>query len=54
MSKIDLKVVMLGKQYGGKTSLAERFLHDRFSGDNVPYQNVIVLFFIILTRKLNI
>lgn len=41
MSKIDLKVVLLGKQYGGKTSLAERFLHNRFSGDSVPYQNTI-------------
>lgn len=41
MSKIDLKVVLLGKQYGGKTCLLERFLHDRFTGDAVPYQNTI-------------
>jgi Ras-related protein Rab-24 len=38
-SKIDMKIVLLGKEYGGKTSLVERFLHDRFSGD-IPYQNV--------------
>ncbi|XP_074641904.1 ras-related protein Rab-24-like isoform X2 [Tubulanus polymorphus] len=38
--KIDMKVVLLGKEYGGKTSLVERYLHDRFCGD-VPYQNTI-------------
>ncbi|XP_022086566.1 ras-related protein Rab-24-like [Acanthaster planci] len=37
-SRVDLKVVLLGKEYGGKTSLVERYLHDRFHGD-VPYQN---------------
>ncbi|XP_064600265.1 ras-related protein Rab-24-like [Liolophura sinensis] len=40
-SKIDLKVVLLGKSYAGKTSLVERFIHGRFSGDVVPYQNTI-------------
>uniref|UniRef100_A0ABM0M0Z0 Ras-related protein Rab-24-like n=1 Tax=Saccoglossus kowalevskii TaxID=10224 RepID=A0ABM0M0Z0_SACKO len=39
-SRVDLKVVLLGKEYGGKTSLVERYLHDRFHGD-VPYQNTI-------------
>eukprot|EP01135_Chromosphaera_perkinsii_P011696 Nk52_evm19s2474 gene=Nk52_evmTU19s2474 len=29
-SKVDLKVVLLGKEGGGKTSLVERFLHNRF------------------------
>ncbi|CAM1296854.1 RAB24 (predicted) [Pycnogonum litorale] len=37
---VDLKVVLLGKEYGGKTSLVERYLHDRFH-PNVPYQNTI-------------
>ncbi len=39
-SKVDAKVVLLGKEYGGKTSLVERYLHNRFSGD-LPYQNTI-------------
>ncbi|XP_071481981.1 ras-related protein Rab-24-like isoform X2 [Diadema antillarum] len=39
-SRVDLKVVLLGREYGGKTSLVERYLHDRFHGD-VPYQNTI-------------
>lgn len=38
MSKVDLKVVLLGKEFGGKTSLVERYLHDRFG---IPYQNTI-------------
>lgn len=37
--KPDLKVVLLGKEYGGKTSLVERFIHHRFNA-NIPYQNV--------------
>lgn len=41
MAKVDAKVVLLGKEYGGKTSLIERFLHGRFCGDEVPYQNTI-------------
>lgn len=36
---VDCKVVLLGKECGGKTSLVERFLHDRFNG--VTYQNTI-------------
>ncbi|CAH1782749.1 unnamed protein product [Owenia fusiformis] len=39
-SRVDMKVVLLGKEYGGKTSLVERYLHDRFAGDT-PYQNTI-------------
>jgi len=40
MSKIDLKIVLLGKEFSGKTSLVERFLNDRYAGDN-RYQNTI-------------
>lgn len=38
--KVDAKVVLLGKEYGGKTSIVERYLHNRYSGD-LPYQNTI-------------
>eukprot|EP00088_Acartia_fossae_P016535 TRINITY_DN19267_c0_g1_i1.p1 TRINITY_DN19267_c0_g1~~TRINITY_DN19267_c0_g1_i1.p1 ORF type:complete len:214 (-),score=36.76 TRINITY_DN19267_c0_g1_i1:1125-1766(-) len=40
MMRIDLKVVLLGKEYSGKTSLVERFLSERFAGEN-RYQNTI-------------
>lgn len=40
MSRVDLKVVLLGKEYTGKTSLVERFIYDRFQGDR-PYQSTI-------------
>lgn len=39
-NKVDVKVVLLGKEYGGKTSLVERYLHNRFN-DELPYQNTI-------------
>jgi GTPase SAR1 family protein len=39
MSRVDLKVVLLGSEYVGKTSLLERYAYDRFR-DNFPYQNV--------------
>ncbi|XP_046361133.1 ras-related protein Rab-24-like isoform X1 [Haliotis rufescens] len=42
-SRVDIKVVLLGKAYAGKTSLVERYIHDRFSGDVVPYQNVMTI-----------
>ncbi|CAG5133213.1 unnamed protein product [Candidula unifasciata] len=41
--KVDIKVVLLGKSYAGKTSLVERYIHNRFIGDTVPYQNVITI-----------
>jgi GTPase SAR1 family protein len=40
MANIELKVVLLGKECCGKTSLVERFLNDRFAGEN-RYQNTI-------------
>ena len=30
-SRIDLKVVLLGREFCGKTSLANRFLNDKFN-----------------------
>lgn len=39
--RVDVKVVMLGKEYVGKTSLVERYVHDRFLVG--PYQNVSTL-----------
>jgi len=38
--KVDLKVVLLGKEYGGKTSLVERYIHGKFNA-NAPYQSTI-------------
>lgn len=38
--KVDMKVVLLGKEFGGKTSLVERYLRNYFTG-NVPYQATI-------------
>ena len=39
MSRVDMKVVLLGREYSGKTSVVERYLYDRFQGQ-VPYQAV--------------
>jgi len=38
-SKVDMKVVLLGKEYVGKTCLVQRYLHEKFSVDS-PYQSV--------------
>ena len=40
--KVDMKVVMLGCEVVGKTSLVQRFIHDRFMG-NITYQAVKLL-----------
>ncbi|XP_076825553.1 ras-related protein Rab-24-like [Clavelina lepadiformis] len=39
-NRVDCKVVLLGKEYGGKTSLLERFLHEQFN-EASPYQSTI-------------
>jgi len=40
MAKVDMKVVLLGREFCGKTSVVERFLNERFAGEN-KYQNTI-------------
>ena len=39
MSRIDAKVVLLGKSYAGKTCLVNRYTREAFD-QNLPYQNV--------------
>ena len=48
-AKVDCKVVLLGKEYGGKTSLVERFVHGKFQDGNA-YQNVSDYLFVHLSR----
>ena len=33
-NKVDLKVVLLGSAMSGKTSLVERYVYERFTGQN--------------------
>ncbi|XP_055927126.1 ras-related protein Rab-24-like isoform X2 [Argiope bruennichi] len=40
MSKVDIKIVLLGREFSGKTSLVERFVYNQFAGENL-YQNTI-------------
>jgi len=41
MSRVDCKIVLLGREFAGKTSLVERYLHDRWLGDTTSYQSTI-------------
>ena len=47
-AKVDCKVVLLGKEYGGKTSLVERFVHGKFQDGNGSYQNVCSIYSIFI------
>ena len=40
VTQAEVKVVFLGMEYCGKTSLIDRFLNDRFTGEN-SYQVTI-------------
>ncbi|GBL98143.1 Ras-related protein Rab-24 [Araneus ventricosus] len=40
MGKVDIKIVLLGREYSGKTSLVERFVYNQFTGEDL-YQNTI-------------
>ncbi|XP_052772674.1 ras-related protein Rab-24-like [Mya arenaria] len=40
MSRVDAKIVLLGKSYVGKTCLVNRYIHHRFDAE-IPYQNTI-------------
>ena len=34
LNKFDVKVVILGSEHSGKTCLAQRFLRDKYVGDD--------------------
>ncbi|XP_067942425.1 ras-related protein Rab-24-like [Watersipora subatra] len=39
-SKVDMKTVLLGKEYTGKTCLVQRYLHSKYN-DNANYQATV-------------
>ncbi|XP_045541345.1 ras-related protein Rab-24 [Papilio machaon] len=52
MSRCDFKIVLLGSEHVGKTSLVLRFVHCRFNA-NTPYQNTIGAAFCAKTMHSN-
>ena len=53
---VDIKVVLIGAQYAGKTSIIHRFIHNRFLSD-VPYEAVcdlVIIKFVVFYYTLNI
>ncbi|XP_026747866.1 ras-related protein Rab-24-like [Trichoplusia ni] len=52
MSRCDFKVVLLGSEHVGKTSLVLRFVHCRFNAD-IPYQNTVGAAFCAKTMQSN-
>jgi GTPase SAR1 family protein len=47
--ELDLKIVLLGKAYAGKTCLAQRYVNQMFT--ETPYQNVRHVTTSLKTRK---
>ena len=43
MAVVDLKVVMLGKEFCGKTSLVERYLNNRYLSTDLRQKNLALL-----------
>nr|XP_049696228.1 ras-related protein Rab-24 [Helicoverpa armigera] len=52
MSRCDFKIVLLGSEHVGKTSLVLRFVNCRFNAD-VPYQNTVGAAFCAKTMESN-
>ncbi|KOB73036.1 putative Ras-related protein Rab-24 [Operophtera brumata] len=50
MSRCDLKIVLLGSEHVGKTSLVIRFVNSRYNPD-IPYQNKDLLEGGFVTRQ---
>ncbi|KAJ0184197.1 hypothetical protein K1T71_000620 [Dendrolimus kikuchii] len=52
MSRCDFKIVLLGSEHVGKTSLVLRFVNCRFNAD-IPYQNTVGAAFCAKTMQSN-